>query len=262
MAAEYYRSDRTASSDSGSRAGPGHGNGSRPSGGDEIGPNGFDLQALSGNLCRCTGYRPIRDAAFAIGAPPPEDVLAARRSRAAPPTPRTRVTAPAGTYARAADLADALALLTESADAVLVAGSTDWGVEVNLRAARSPFVIGIDRVPELRTLDVGPDSIEIGAALTFSEIETALDGRVPLIADLIPQFASRLIRNTATIGGNLATASPSAMPHQPSSLSRPPWSSRPSEQSETSRSPTSSPATARPSEDPTSSFARCGSRSP
>ena len=102
---------------------------------------------------------------------------------------------------------------------MLVAGSTDWGVEVNLRAARSPFVIGIDRVPELRTLDVGPDSIEIGAALTFSEIETALDGRVPLIADLIPQFASRLIRNTATIGGNLATASPSAMPHQPSSPS-------------------------------------------
>ncbi|HEY9494798.1 MAG TPA: FAD binding domain-containing protein [Intrasporangium sp.] len=208
MAAEYYRSGRTPGTESGPGSATEHPNGSQTTGGHEIGPNGFDLQGLSGNLCRCTGYRPIRDAAFAVGAPPPEDALAARCSRAAPTTPRTRITSSTGTYARATDLADALALLGENADAVLVAGSTDWGVEVNLRAARAPFVIGIDRVPELRALDVGPDSIEIGAALTFSEIETALDGRVPLIADLIPQFASRLIRNTATIGGNLATASP------------------------------------------------------
>ncbi|WP_353511405.1 FAD binding domain-containing protein [Intrasporangium sp.] len=213
MAAEYYRSGRSAAADSGPRPQPQHPDGTEPTGSDptgghEVGPNGFDLQALSGNLCRCTGYRPIRDAAFAVGAPPPEDALAARRGRAAPTTPLTRITAPTGTYSRAADLTDALALLRETPEAVVVAGSTDWGVEVNLRGARPPFVIGIDRVPELRTLDVGPDGIEIGAALTFSEIETALDGRVPLIADLIPQFASRLIRNTATIGGNLATASP------------------------------------------------------
>ncbi|HEX5968623.1 MAG TPA: FAD binding domain-containing protein [Intrasporangium sp.] len=208
MAAEYYRSGRTPLTQSGGRSATEHPDDGQPTDGHEIGPNGFDLQALSGNLCRCTGYRPIRDAAFAVGAPPPEDALAARRRRAAPTTPRTRITSSAGTYARATDLADALALLGESPDAVLVAGSTDWGVEVNLRAARAPFVIGIDRVPELRTLDIGDDSIEIGAALTFSEIETGLDGRVPLIADLVPQFASRLIRNTATIGGNLATASP------------------------------------------------------
>ena len=218
MAAEYYRSGRTPGHEAGRRSATEHPDGSQPADGQpsggqptdghEVGPNGFDLQALSGNLCRCTGYRPIRDAAFAVGAPQPEDSLAARRGRAAPTTPHTRISASTGTYARATDLADALALLGENADAVLVAGSTDWGVEVNLRGVRAPFVIGIDRVPELRTLDVGPDSIEIGAALTLSEIDTALDGRVPLIADLIPQFASRLIRNTATVGGNLATASP------------------------------------------------------
>ena len=90
----------------------------------------------------------------------------------------------------------------------LVAGSTDWGVEVNIRGARAPFAIGIDRLPELRTLDLGDDSVEIGAALTLSEVERGLAGRVPLLAEVFPQFASRLIRNGATIGGNLGTGSP------------------------------------------------------
>ena len=91
---------------------------------------------------------------------------------------------------------------------MLVAGSTDWGVEVNLRGARARQVVAIDRVPELRDLRVGDDVVEIGAALSLSEVERMLGGRVPLLDELFPQFASRLIRNGATLGGNLATASP------------------------------------------------------
>jgi xanthine dehydrogenase small subunit len=55
---------------------------------------------------------------------------------------------------------------------------------------------------------VGREYIEIGAALTLSEAERLLDGRVPLLAALWPQFASRLIRNGATLGGNIGTGSP------------------------------------------------------
>jgi xanthine dehydrogenase small subunit len=73
---------------------------------------------------------------------------------------------------------------------------------------RAPQVIGIDRVEELRGLEVGDASIEIGAALTLSEVESRLAGRVPLLGQVFPQFASRLIRNGATIGGNLGTGSP------------------------------------------------------
>jgi len=93
----------------------------------------------------------------------------------------------------------------------MVAGSTDWGVELNLRHARAALTIGIERIGELRELTVGRDRIDIGAALSLSEIEAGLARsrvRVPLLDELWPQFASRLIRNGATLGGNLGTASP------------------------------------------------------
>jgi xanthine dehydrogenase small subunit len=204
MAAEYYRPDRAAHAAAA-------GNGSAPdgSGSDhEHGPNGFDLHALSGNLCRCTGYRPIRDAAYALGAPATGDPLAARRSAPAPAAAATRVVRDGAEFLRPPDLAAALALLAERPHAVVVAGSTDWGVEVNLRGARAPLVVAVDRIEELRGLSVGDAGIELGAALTLSEIERRLDGRVPLLAALFPLFASRLIRNGATLGGNLGTGSP------------------------------------------------------
>lgn len=214
MAAEYYRAGRVR---------PGGSDGSGERGADcdvqdpnkpgaeadaEHGPNGFDLHAMSGNLCRCTGYRPIRDAAFALGEPAADDALAQRRTEAPPGPVATRIVSDAGEFVRPADLAEALQILAERPDAVPVAGSTDWGVEVNLRGTRAPLVVAIDRLPELRDLSVGPDEIRIGAALSLTEVERRLDGAVPLLAEMLPQFASRLIRNCATLGGNLGTGSP------------------------------------------------------
>ena len=111
-------------------------------------------------------------------------------------------------FVRPADLAETLTLIASRPDATPLAGSTDWGVDVNLAGARPPLVVAIDRLPELREFSFGADSIEIGAALSLTEVERRLDGRVPLLAEYFPQFASRLIRNGATIGGNLGTGSP------------------------------------------------------
>lgn len=179
MAAEYYRPGRV---------------------------NGFDLHALSGNLCRCTGYRPIADAARALGAPDDTDPLAARCAQPAPGPSATHVADGTGELVRPATLPEALALLAEHPDATVLAGATDLGVEVNLRGSRPAYLVAIDRLPELRTLTTEP--LEIGAALTLSEVERGLGGAVPLLDHVWPQFASRLIRNGATIGGNLGTASP------------------------------------------------------
>jgi len=193
MAAEYYRADRAPD----------------PTGaGLERGANGFDLHAIGGNLCRCTGYRPIRDAAYALGPPPDDDTLARRQAAPPPPVPATRLAADESEFVRPGGLAEALALLARSPDAAVVAGSTDWGVEVNLRGARPALVVAVDRLEELRGFAVGDTHVEIGAGLSLSEVERRLEGGVPLLAQVFTQFASRLIRNAATIGGNLGTASP------------------------------------------------------
>ncbi|MFD7840055.1 xanthine dehydrogenase small subunit [Streptomyces sp. NPDC059761] len=202
MASEYYRPDRCAHPDSA------EGTDTDIDTDTEHGPNGFDLHALSGNLCRCTGYRPIRDAAFAVGTPAENDPLAQRREQSPPEPVSTEYTRDESAFLRPSNLADALQLLRERTDAVVVAGSTDWGVEVNIRSRRASCVVAVDRLPELREMRVESDHIEIGAAQTLTEIERRLDGSVPLLAELFPQFASRLIRNSATLGGNLGTGSP------------------------------------------------------
>src|SRR4029453_14969143 len=135
MAAEYYRAGRAADAHHGAADEPEHG------------ANGFDLHAMSGNLCRCTGYRPIRDAAYALGEPAADDPIAQRHSEAAPVAPATRIANNGAEYVRPADLTAALELIHQRPDAVLVAGSTDWGVDVNLAGRRASFVVGLDRIP-------------------------------------------------------------------------------------------------------------------
>ncbi|KSU65389.1 xanthine dehydrogenase small subunit [Arthrobacter sp. NIO-1057] len=203
MAAEYYRPERGSSENSGEHAGA-----------HECGPNGFDLHALSGNLCRCTGYRPIRDAAYALGEPSADDPVAIRRASSAPSPVATDLlaadtpTGELGRFRRPASLIEALQILADEPESTVVAGSTDWGVEVNIKSARARSVLAIDRLEELRQLHWEDDFLELGASLTLSEIERQLAGRVPLLGQLFGQFASRLIRNSATMGGNLGTGSP------------------------------------------------------
>jgi xanthine dehydrogenase small subunit len=205
MAAEYYRAGRAPGSHApAAEADHEHG----ANGDHEHGPNGFDLHALSGNLCRCTGYRPIKDAAYALGQPVADDPIASRRDQP-PPAPRpVRIGSGEAEFVRPADLDETLRLLAERPDAVLVAGCTDWGDEVNIRGVRAPLVVAIDRLGELREFSVDEQEIRLGAALTLTEIERRLHGGVPLLAEMFPQFASRLIRNGATLGGNLGTGSP------------------------------------------------------
>ncbi len=187
MFAEYYRRERPA----------------------------WDPEAIAGNLCRCTGYRPIRDAMRELGAPAADDRFAARLEAPAPKLGalvqlRRHCPGKIGErrLARPASLAEALELLADAPEAKLVAGGTDVVVEINQRDARWPRLVALEAVPELRTLALDDDRIELGAGVNLSDLEHRLAGALPLLDELFPLFSSRLIRNRATLGGNLANASP------------------------------------------------------
>lgn len=168
---------------------------------DRTGP--CDTMALAGNLCRCTGYRPIRDAALSLG-PAPSDQFLERLDRPALPI----VPFSTGGFSRPATVDECLVMLRDVPGARLVAGATDLGVESNLAARRWPHLISVEAIDELRHFASTADTVTIGAALPLSEIGERWSDAPQVVREWLALFASPLIRNRATLGGNLATASP------------------------------------------------------
>ena len=165
--------------------------------------------ALSGNLCRCTGYRPIVDAAQAMQALPPalvneaEVLLNLERI----------VHIPRGleadfSYMCPRSLADLLALRARHPDAQLVAGCTDVGLWVTKQHQQFEHVLDVTKVEELRRVEDYPHHIAIGAAVTLADAFAALVADRPHLAEFAHRFAGLPVRNSGTLGGNVANGSP------------------------------------------------------
>jgi len=168
---------------------------------DRTGP--CDPLAMGGNLCRCTGYRPIRDAAYGV-------VDAARgpfRERLdLPVSPLEPFTV--DTFSRPSTLDECISTLQSHSDATVIAGGTDLGVESNLRLTRWPRLVSVEAIAELQEWSESDGSVRIGAALPLSDIGRLWANAPRVVHEWLDLFASPPIRNRATLGGNLATASP------------------------------------------------------
>lgn len=170
--------------------------------------DGYDPESISGNLCRCTGYRPIVDAAKRLTAPLGDDPWLRRLDE--PPQPLLE-RPPSPTFVRPTSLEALLDEVAAHPDATIIAGGTDLMVYVNQRDARYRRFVSLAGVEPLHRFEIDADAVTIGASLSLSHLEhhlRDLDEPTTALEQLLPLYSSRLIRNRATLGGSLATASP------------------------------------------------------
>ncbi|MDP2016979.1 xanthine dehydrogenase small subunit [Hydrogenophaga sp.] len=163
--------------------------------------------ALSGNLCRCTGYRPILDAAQQMGSLPlpagcgvnETATVAALKKLAAPQ---------AENYLRPTTLASLLQARSANPQAQVVAGTTDVGLWVTKMHKRFAQVLDVTAAEELRRVETYPHHIAIGAAVSLHEAYAALVNERPQLKTFAQRFAGLPVRNSGTLGGNVANGSP------------------------------------------------------
>ncbi|MBI1777340.1 MAG: xanthine dehydrogenase small subunit [Proteobacteria bacterium] len=169
-------------------------------------------EALAGNLCRCTGYRPIVAAARQIaGKPDRFDAAESALLDALAPLRRTEEIAlkhGGESFFAPASLDRLLALRAERPAAHLLAGGTDLALLVTKDYRALESVILVTRVPELREIKVEADALTLGAAVTYTDALPVIERHWPSLARLVKRIGSRQIRNLGTIGGNIANASP------------------------------------------------------
>ncbi len=176
--------------------------------GRAVGAAGHDLpvaDVIAGNLCRCTGYGPILDAARDVPRIDRDDrqLAAALRGLAAMDAPEAR---PTWFAPRSTD--DLAALLIEHPHARLIAGATDVGLWVTkgLRDIDVPVFIG--DVPELRAITEDAAGVTLGAAVRYAEAHDVLARLHPDLGELVRRIGGLQVRNAGTIGGNIANGSP------------------------------------------------------
>jgi xanthine dehydrogenase small subunit len=162
---------------------------------------------VCGNLCRCTGYRPIKQA------------LCDTAGTAVTPMPAARTALPtrADTFHYQADgahfvaprnLQDALEILAAMPDARIVAGATDVGLQVTQGRQRFGGLLSVEHLPGLRGITETQDGWRIGAATDLVTLEDWSAHALPLLHRMLRYFGSRQIKHRATLGGNLCNASP------------------------------------------------------
>ncbi|MCH9705318.1 MAG: xanthine dehydrogenase small subunit [Proteobacteria bacterium] len=176
-------------------------------------------ESIAGNLCRCTGYRPIIQAGLALCASKNDNdfyaveeqtIVARLQQLAQMDTPLTKHTQVKNDLYIANTVNELIDLKQQHPQAVLVAGATDLALQVTLNEHPLPIKIDISRVAEYRTIIEYDDHWAIGAAVTVAEWMEYFADIFPNLSPYLHRFGSVPIRQRATLGGNIANASPIA----------------------------------------------------
>ena len=160
-------------------------------------------EALAGNLCRCTGYKPIVEACRTMRADPPGCGLAERAGEAA-----TEYRQGAQLYLAPRSVGELVEAKAKYPDAFVLGGGTDLGIRVSKEREAFPVVISTQWVSELRALSDDGGKLTIGGGVTYTKALPLLDKHFPSFAALVRRIGSRQIRNIGTLAANIANASP------------------------------------------------------
>ena len=167
------------------------------------------VEELSGNLCRCTGYRPILDAAQGMSARRRVAMDEAHLLSKMELLAKERRGLKADfAYKSPRYLRELLKLRAARPDAQLVAGCTDVGLWVTRQHQQFNHVIDVSKVRELRRIHDTPQMLAIGAAVTLVDAFAALVRQWPQLHSFAARFAGLPVRNSGTLGGNVANGSP------------------------------------------------------